>query len=336
MAFAQSKAVQGKVWKIPELAERIVLFLDPLSLLRLVQAGVLSKQVLKKSISTPVWKNLIRRGSYGEDGLQNLVEVLKLIKEPGALLLPLLEAICEKFPSVERDEVLVRCPHHAEPHSVSSRGFLLLEDVEAAFGTTVQLIESLSAGSLGEPILSAAGSRVSRQQKRMTSISVLDKICLENNRSALSLDTLLQALQVKIRQYIVVFVEGSIGEEGWKVLSRAMQLPSFQMADGRNVVQSVHASKPGLAEGRREDIKAIWDAVDWRFVVYKSAQALHLEKNENALFVLKSSRGTWRKLERILDMTFKEFDAAEPPCFWASSSSAGSDSDSDSSESERC
>ena len=72
MAFAQSKAVQGKVWKIPESAERIVLFLDPLSLLRLVPAGVLSKQVLKKSISTPVWKNLIRRGSYGEDGLQKL------------------------------------------------------------------------------------------------------------------------------------------------------------------------------------------------------------------------------------------------------------------------
>ena len=205
MAFAQSKAVQGKIWKIPELAERIVLFLDPLSLLRLVQAGVLSKQVLKKSISTPVWKNLIRRGSYGEDGLQNLVEVLKLIKEPGALLLPLLEAICEKFPSVERDEVLVRCPHHAEPHSVSSRGFLLLEDVEAAFGTTVQLIESLSAGSLGEPILSAAGSRMSRQQKPMTSISVLDKICLENNQSALSLDTLLQASQVEIRPHISCF-----------------------------------------------------------------------------------------------------------------------------------
>ena len=193
-----------------------------------------------------------------------------------------------------------------------------------------------SARSLGEPILSAVGSRVSRQQKPMTSISVLEEICLENNQSALSLDTLLQALQVKIRQYIVVFVEGSIGEEGWKVLSRAMQLPSFQMADGRNVVQSVHASKPGLAEGRREDIKAIWDAVDWRFVVYKSAQALHLEKNENALFVLKSNRATWRMLERTLDMTTEEFDAAaaEPSCFWASSSSAGSSSSSESDSSD--
>ena len=72
-------------------------------------------------------------------------------------------------------------------------------------------------------------------------------------------------------------------------------------------------------------------------MVYKSDQALLSKETENALFVLKSSSGTWGKLERILDMTVEEFDvAAEAPCFWTSSSSAASSfsSDFDSSESE--
>ena len=91
MGFKQSKA--GQVfWK---LAERIILLLDPLSTLRLVQAGVLDKHILEKSISSTVWNKLIRKGSFGGGALlrrdvKNLVPILKLMKEPGALLLPLL------------------------------------------------------------------------------------------------------------------------------------------------------------------------------------------------------------------------------------------------------
>ena len=186
MTFEQSVAEQA-FWKIPELAERVLLLLDPLSLLHLVQAGVLDKHVLEKSISSPVWNKLIRGGLYEEDAVQvmdvtNLVDILKLLKEPGALLLPLLEAICEKFPSVQdnwgnRNEVLIRCPNHAEPHThrVSIHGFLLLEDVEAAFGTRKQMIESLSVDTLGEPLLSAAGSRMSRQQEQISSLSAYSR-----------------------------------------------------------------------------------------------------------------------------------------------------------------
>ena len=185
-------------------------FTRPLSLLHLVQAGVLDKHVLEKSISSPVWNKLIRGGLYEEDAVQvmdvtNLVDILKLLKEPGALLLPLLEAICEKFPSVQdnwgnRNEVLIRCPNHAEPHThrVSIHGFLLLEDVEAAFGTRKQMIESLSVDTLGEPLLSAAGSRMSRQQEQISSLSIFQEISLENKQSAQAFDTPLQASQVKI------------------------------------------------------------------------------------------------------------------------------------------
>ena len=65
MGFKQSKA--GQVfWK---LAERIILLLDPLSTLRLVQALVLDKHILEKSISSTVWNKLIRKGSFGGDAL---------------------------------------------------------------------------------------------------------------------------------------------------------------------------------------------------------------------------------------------------------------------------
>ena len=103
----------------------------------------------------------------------------------------------------------------------------------------------------------------------------------------------------------------------WKVLSRAMQLPSFQMSwpfAHRNAVQCVAATKHSLAKGRRKYIKAIWDALDWRIGVYKS-----VGEDELALYVLKSSFGTWRKLKRILDITPEEFNAALLE-FWSSHS----------------
>ena len=100
-------------------------------------------------------------------------------------------------------------------------------------------------------------------------------------------------------------------------MSRAMQLPSFQMSwpfAHRNAVLCVAATKHSLAKGRRKDIKAIWDALDWRIGVYKS-----VGEDELALYVLKSSFGTWRKLKRILDMTPEEFNAALLE-FWSSHS----------------
>ena len=322
MTFEQSVAEQA-FWKIPELAERVLLLLDPLSLLHLVQAGVLDKHVLEKSISSPVWDKLIRGGSYEEDAVQgmdvtNLVDILKLLKEPGALLLPLLDAICEKFPSVQdnwgnRNEVLIRCPNHAEPHThrVSIHGFLLIEDVEAAFGTRKQMIESLSVDTLGEPLLSAAGSRMSRQQEQISSLSAYSrKLVWKTSRVHRPLT--LFSKPRKSKSHICCS-----WRKHWKVLSRAMQLPSFQMSwpfAHRNAVLCVAATKHSLAKGRRKDIKAIWDALDWRIGVYKS-----VGEDELALYVLKSSFGTWRKLKRILDRTPEEFNAALLE-FWSSHS----------------
>ena len=86
------------------------------------------------------------------------------------------------------------------------------------------------------------------------------------------------------------------------MLSKAMKLQP-------KVVLCVHASKPGLAEGRREDIKEIWDNLKWEFAVFKTAQDVKAGEPQTALTVIKP-KDTWGRLEQLMDMTNEEFAAA--------------------------
>ena len=132
-----------------ELIETLLTMLDPLSIKRLTQSGVVEKKVLKKSLSSEVWAGLIKRSSYGGGGVpamddvKDLVAILKFLKlqDPGSFLLPLLHHICKSFPA-ERfaDGVTLNHPGHTEPCKVSLLGFLLLEEAESSFGTSIQNI----------------------------------------------------------------------------------------------------------------------------------------------------------------------------------------------------
>ena len=61
-----------KFWSLPELGERLVSYLDPLSVLHLAQSSVMKKKTLQKSLTSKAWIKLIRRSS-----LQVLDEVDK-------------------------------------------------------------------------------------------------------------------------------------------------------------------------------------------------------------------------------------------------------------------
>ena len=65
MAFQQSQAVQ-KVWDVPELVTNLLALLDPLSVLQLVESGVIDKEGLKKSLSLKAWNQIIKRSAYGD------------------------------------------------------------------------------------------------------------------------------------------------------------------------------------------------------------------------------------------------------------------------------
>ena len=99
-----------KFWKMPELVEKLLPFLDLESTLHLAQTHELTQDILQGSFA---WNKLIRRsrlqdgGSLGEDAglleekidaVKLLVAILKLMKDPKANMLDLLDTVCTRCP----------------------------------------------------------------------------------------------------------------------------------------------------------------------------------------------------------------------------------------------
>ena len=164
-----------KFWTIPELGEKLIAYLDPLSLLHLVQSDVMGKEVLQKSLTFKAWSELIRRSSVVEyfgtkwefllperfeekkEDVKTLVKILHFMKaeELSPFVMTLLDLICE---SSSRGSVEMICPCRPEPHRINYKAFLLLEEVEAAFGTTEQSLKSIKRDFVCGSELSAPGS----------------------------------------------------------------------------------------------------------------------------------------------------------------------------------
>ena len=108
--------------------------------------------------------------------------------------------------------------------------------------------------NLEEPALSAVSSRMSRQQVTVSMISVFYGLEIEDNAGVQAYSTLLQAQQVDIDLTIC----GSLGEEGWEALVRAVQAKP-------NLVHRVEASKDGLVNVKKENIQSIWEATGYIF-----------------------------------------------------------------------
>ena len=304
---------EKKLWGMPELVEQLLLLLDPLSALRLLQTGIVEKQVFKESLSSKVWKQLIIKcsgaGTLQREDVKNLVQILKLmeLEDSSAFLLPLLHLICEKCPPPDhqelwmgevRGEVEISCPCQADKHKVSFDGFLLLEnEVEGLFDTAVQAIKLVeSRYNLGQPYLSALSSRISRQQNPVMVITVGRDLEIGKKKSAEAFSILLQAQEVKMTN---LKVHGDIGEGGWEMVARAMQTrPS--------TISTVWTSKEGLEQGRKEDIKEIWEAVKHSFFI--SDLAINMTDDDFIWSVrVEKPKHTWRRLEEILDMGWGQF-----------------------------
>ena len=123
----------------PEVIEALLTMLNALSIKMLIESGVVEQKVLKKSLSSEVWAGLIRRRPHGGGGVLVLVAILKFLEpeEPGSFLLPLLHHLCKSFPAGEHDGVVLNRPGHEDPRRVSLKGFLLLEEAESSFGTSI-------------------------------------------------------------------------------------------------------------------------------------------------------------------------------------------------------
>ena len=112
-------------WNIPEVVEKLISLLDPASTWGLVQSGLLSKEILQKSLTSKAWHKIIKPISYDEYGVMEIeevkyhVEILKMmeLEEPSTLLLPLLHLVCNDY-DTRFDAVRLNCTCCPEPSQV--------------------------------------------------------------------------------------------------------------------------------------------------------------------------------------------------------------------------
>ena len=294
--------------------ENLLPFLDHKATSVLAQAHVKTRNILQGSY---VWNKLIRRCCpYDEHEkdfpkgfpsllqekikvIKHLVAILKLMRDPRPLLLDLLDLICERFPphdihfQPERMSIVrLACPRHPEGHVTPFSGFLLLEEVESAFGSALLNIETIMAETLKEPCLSALSQRASRQMYKITSFSV-SSVIIQTKKSAEAFNAVLLQVCKGISERLNLDICGEIGREGWKALAEALQLrPNMY-------VWYIRTFKCVLDAGRREDTRDCWEAIG------PSATWFVSDEDEEGYECLDREDGEegWRRLVEIMDMT---------------------------------
>ena len=309
--------------------EKLLPYLDASSTLHLVQSKI---SCLKQHLQTTsvVWKKLVNRtlppGDFKveiEQGMlrdsnrvnytnrvresfeekrilmASLVNLLKMLEKPDSHILHLLEVICAKSPQDEipvwrgpnsTQAIQIGSPSHGSSYSVSPLGFLLLEDVEANCGSALQEVSSIKLKYLEEPWLSAIASRVSRQQEKMTKMEVRF-VKLPTKESIEALFTLVQNSVTVVatfrKERMFLEITGNIEVEGWVTLAKALALaPS-------GWVYQVRAPVDLVKEGRRGDLRTVWDSL--------GDYAAEFWIVGNTPFKKYRGEREWRALEQLLD-----------------------------------
>ena len=264
-----------KFWELPELVEKLLPFLDLESTLHLAQAHQLTRDILQRSFT---WDKLIGRSCLQEeayhcldDGLfkekvasvKLLVAILKLMKDPKANMLDLLDTICKMCPpdvlSRFLGTVQIVSPTHPDSYEVFLSDFLLLEEVEGGLESAEQQVKTVFLRHLWGPWFSPLESRARRQQRSVNQVEA-DEFAFEEEEDMEKLLSLQQNCQ-KLTFGEAVVVPGLDGKGGvagygqdfWAQMARSLKL-------GNLVIDTVGTTRNYLLQGRREDLRAIWDA----------------------------------------------------------------------------
>ena len=289
---------------------KLIPFLDVQAVSELAKAYQFTAQVLQQSSKT--WGQLVKRScpffenrdlgveqgadwevcykesvedrlSRQQTNISTLTGILNKMKNPKLPLLELLHTICERFPPIlfhpeENGRPMafhLSCPCE-RTQAVTHLGFLLLEMVESGVKSAEQQVDTVFIGCLEEPWLSALESRVKRQKRSVRKIEATRFVVTkeEDMENLLSLQQ--NCKRMTIRE---VVVQRGLDEEGdlrrhsqdfWAQMARGLKLDNL-------CVHRVGATRSDLLGGRREDIRAIWDAlaVDadaWGFSTFDVAE----------------------------------------------------------------
>ena len=300
---------ERKFWRSPELVEGLLHFLDPTSLLQLGQAHQLTIGILQGTYN---WSRFIRRSCPHptpeplrfEERIEPIIGILQTIGNPHSHLMELLEFICEScFPLDSTGDpfgpqyVKVTCSTHGD-HVVSPLGFQLLELVEAATGSSELKIESVLIGYMKESLIQALKSRVMRQEGMISQVDAWAFICRSQD-DAEALLTLVQSTEVFGFRRLGIC--GPIGKAGWAALAEALRvLPPLVLQtmfeQERTGFQAMVVSgRQLMLDGRREDVRAVWDALP------VGSHLLMVSAAEGHMLFDKVAEEDWDRLELYLD-----------------------------------
>ena len=316
---------ERKFWATPELVEKLLPFLDLESIKQLAKSHKLTRQILGKSF---IWNQLIKRIFLKDHNIDPqcipvegdavlaseiqklLSEILSLSEDSdrSQLGMDLIHTICERHGILEPDSsrrlVDVGCSC-GKTHTVSFLGFLLLKEVQAREQGIlfVDRVE-FDNGVLEDPLLTALSSLVAKQQDKVKKLGV-DEFQCHNKESAEAIATLVERSQTVNSDGVnhsFLFIEDQIEAEGWSAIRRAVELLSG--AFGKEIYMT---STRKLREGRKCDLKAIWDNVrNWDLNGDDGDRFLEFWGSGGGVG-WKGEEGQRRGIEDVIDMTEEEW-----------------------------
>ena len=206
------------------------------------------------------------------------------MKDSNSPMQDLLKVICEKSSKedyIQEDYIQISCFSRGSCF-ISPLGFLLLEEVEVAFGSALHDIFSVHVWEMNDLLLSALVARLSRQNGKMTQIDVITLISTSRN-CVEALCTLIHNCETT--NLYDVRVSGNIEAAGWAALAKALSSASVY-------VNCLFASRELAMEGKREDLRTIWESL------WEDDGAWFVDDN----ITIDKSRGEegWGALEHVL------------------------------------
>ena len=333
----------ARFWRTPELVEKLLDFLDGRSTLILARCHDLTNEVLQRST---VWNKEVRRtcpdGSnlhwatrevvtINKKKLMPLFGILKMSKDPAQMKLIFLEVICERFPpdpEIARTglgephpqyvKVCFSCPHN--DHSVSALGFLILEEVELACGSSPNLvIDTFDLSCLDDPMMSAVSRRASCQEVPLKEFKVWacgfngGTIVCNKTQKAESLLTIARSSEVTSFEGLIVV--GDIKKEGWAALGKVADLHE---RDTEWRTFNVTSRREHMLTADRKDLRKIWDAM-WggmfgnSWFVTSWRRWSFLVNEDDGRFYKEEGEEEWERLMEVLDMNQEEWEAKFVP-----------------------
>ena len=222
-------------------------FLNAKDTMNLAQSQLLNIKILQGPL---IWKKLIRRTlrnppdenlcdldrvwlieyMLGSRSLKPLIHILKIMKDHRPSKLDLLNLICERWPSKKPEQVVALHCSSNQTKLVSPLGFMLLEEVEGAFGSTEQCVGRINTdghrqlyfGVLEGKLLPSLSARVARQQEMVQLVEIK---AIDVSYGGETLDrfaTLVDGCQSMRVQDLRVDNPLELDEEDWSKLRRTL------------------------------------------------------------------------------------------------------------------